>query len=107
RDFVEKELKNKEIYVTIVQTGQYQTGLGYFSVGGKDLATTLVSSGFAEVDERTARQFRDKKEQEAMLQVEAKAREQKLGMWIQGDDYESPVAYLLRTQKKKRGAGKH
>jgi endonuclease YncB( thermonuclease family) len=106
KKFVEDALKNKkDIKVTMVKVGEYQTGLGYLIVGGKDIGTALVENGFAEVDEKSVRGFDDPEEKKRMLEIESKAKKQKLGMWTQGEKYESPIDFLIRTQKKKPGVG--
>lgn len=102
KDFVEKALAKKNIKVTLVKAGRYNTALAYIHVEGKDLGYTLVENGLAEVDRGTARAFTEPEVKKKYLDIQKKARKSKTGMWIQGENYEYPLDFLRKQQGKKR-----
>ena len=103
KEFIVKALDKKKFQVTIIKVGPYNTALGYINVDGADLGYKLVENGLAEVDRGTARAFVEPEVKKKYLGAQEIARKSKVGMWIQGEDYEYPMDYLLRTKKKKKG----
>jgi len=105
KEYVEKTLDNKKIKVTLVKMGPYNSALGYIHIDDADLGYKLVESGLAEVDRGSARVFDEHEVKNKYLGAQEIARNAKTGMWIQGENYEYPMDYLLRTKKKRRQQG--
>ncbi len=105
KEYILKALDKKKFQVTLVKIGPYNTALGYINVDGADLGFKLVENGLAEVDRGSARVFVEPEVKKKYLGAQEIARSTKTGMWIQGEDYEYPMDYLLRTKKKRKQPG--
>ena len=105
KKFVESALDTKDLTVTLVKIGNYSRALGYIKVDGKDLGYMLVEKGLAELENRGEKGFSDPEEKKRYLVAQEKARKNKTGMWAQGEKYESPVDFLMRTKPGKKQMG--
>jgi endonuclease YncB( thermonuclease family) len=105
KEYIVKALAKKKFQVTLVRVGKYNTALGYIHIDGADLGFKLVGNGLAEVDRGSARVFVDPEVKKKYLGAQEIARNTKTGMWVQGENYEYPLDYLLRTKKKRKQQG--
>ena len=95
RDYLDRLIGGKTIRVDVYGRDQYNRVLAILLDGPMNVNLVMVAMGYAEVY-RGAPCVAQCQELEA---AEAKARQDRVGMWAQGAQYESPIAFRRRHRR--------